>query len=305
MKILIVGAGGVGGIFGAKLAADGNEVVFAVRGRQREAMARNGLKLLSETGDIHIEEPELLDDPVDVGRVDAAFLCTKLWDLEAAAALAEPMLAHDAAVVPFQNGIAAEEIVAGVVGRARTVGGIAYVAADIQEPGVIRHTGPGVAITLGELDGSSSWRLDALEACCTAAGLKCRLSRDITQDLWKKFVMLTAMAGATALYRCTLGEVLSDPARADFHAGLVRECAAVGRIKGVALADDLEYKIIAAARGFPPAAKSSMLVDLEHGRRLELDWLNGTVVRLGQEFGVATPSHAEVCDALQEFALGA
>jgi 2-dehydropantoate 2-reductase len=304
MKFLVVGAGGIGGYFGARLAADGNDVTFQVRGRQAAAMAAEGLKVLSPLGDVHIEAPQLLSETPNPGHFDAVLLCTKLWGLAAAAEELRPLLAHDSLVAPLQNGVEAEEIVAGVLGREHVIGAVAQIAAQIEEPGVIRHRGKMARFAFGELDGSRSWRLDALEAACSSAGIDVRLSDKIEKNIWQKFILLTALAGATAYRRQTLGEVLADPAGRAFHAALVGETAAVAQAKGAPVSEDIAAKVVAAMDHFPADAKSSMLVDLELGNRLELHWLNGAVVRLGQALGVETPHHAEVVAALTPYAEG-
>ena len=305
MKILVYGAGGVGGYFGARLAADGNDVIFAARGAHREAMAAEGLRVLSPLGDLHIERPVLLGDPAETGLCDVVLLCTKLWDLAAAAQSLAPMLAYDTAVIPLQNGIDGEEIVANAVGKERTVGGVAQIVAAIETPGTIRHNGKLARIVFGELNGEGSWRLEAFSAACVGAGIDHTLAEDIQREIWKKFVMLTPLAGATSYYRAPLGEILGDAERRAFHASLVQETAAVAAAKGISLPPDIAEKVIAGTAKLPESAKSSMLHDLEGGRRLELPWLNGAVVRLGGELGVETPSHQKVCDALTPFVNGA
>jgi len=304
MRYLIVGAGGIGGYFGARLAAAGNDVTFQVRGRQAEALASRGLTLLSPLGDVTIEKPQLLADNPHPGHFDGVLLCTKLWGLESATEAIKPLLAHDSFVAPLQNGVDGEEVVARVVGLQHTVGGVAEISAHLEEPGVVRHHGMLGRLTFGELDGSGSWRLEALEAALSASGVDVKLSDDINKKIWQKFVFLTALAGATAHRRQAIGEVLADPAGQAFHADLVRETVAVARAKKVALANDIADKIIAHSAQLPPGVKSSMLVDLEQGNRLELPWLNGAVVRLGREFDVDTPRHAEVTAALEPYIEG-
>ena len=305
MKICILGAGGVGGYFGARLAADGNDVTFVARGAHRAAMAAKGLRVRSPLGDIHIEKPKVSEDPLEVGLCDIVLLCVKLWDSEPAADLVRRLLAHDTAVISLQNGVAAEELLSGLLGAQHVMGGVAQISAHIAEPGVIAHVGNFARLVFGELDGSSSWRQDGLLAACEAAGgIEARISRDINVEIWRKFVLLSPMAGACSLHRAPLGAVLADPARRRQLEALVAEAAAIGRAKGVALPPGTEDKAIAAYAGLPAEMKPSMLVDLEAGRRLELDWLTGAVVRLGRELGVATPESAKVYAALEPFALG-
>ena len=214
-------------------------------------------------------------------------LTVKMYDLEAAAATLSPLLGRETAVVTLQNGVEAVDIVSRHVGREHVVGGVAYVGAVISEPGVIRHTALD-SLIFGELDGVRSDRLARLEAACLEAGFSARVSPDIQADLWTKFARLSVFSGMTAVTRSTLGVIRED---AELFAMLVAACQetiAVARAKGVALPDSVMDEILQMVRGLPPHAKASMLEDLERGRRLELPWLSGAVVRLGREAGVAT-----------------
>lgn len=304
MRILIVGAGGVGGVFGAKLAADGNDVTFVARGAHREAMARDGLRVLREAGDIHIEAPKLHESPEATGLCDVVLVTVKLWDLEPAAELIRPMLSHDSAVVPLQNGVVAAEVLSAKLRPQCVLGGVAQVAARIESPGVIRQTGGFEKLIFGELDGSRSWRAEAFLSACESAGIDVTLSTDIAADLWRKFVFLAPMAGACAVNRCTLGEVLHDPQRRGELETLVSETLAVAAAKGIALAPDHGDKVMAHYAKLPEAVKPSMLHDLENGKRLELDWLNGQVAKFGEELGIETPCNEGIAESLEPFALG-
>ncbi len=304
MRVLIVGAGGVGGYFGARLAAAGNDVTFAVRGRQRAAMAEGGLSVRSRLGDLNLANPRLFD-PADGGPApDGVLICTKLWDLPGALELIAPVLSADSFVVPLQNGVESEQVASDALGPARVLGGVAYIAAEIEAPGVIRHTGKGARLAFGELDGGESPRLAALVSACQEAGIDVKLSRNIQKDIWTKFVMLTALSGATASCRAPIGQVLASPEGRRLHHDLVHETAAVARAKGIPLPPESEARSIQQTEGLPAEMKASMLIDLERGNRLELPWLSGTVARLGRELGIDCPAHARVVEVLQPFADG-
>lgn len=299
-----MGAGGVGGYFGAKLAADGNDVTFIARGAHLAAMRESGLRVLSETGDLHIEAPQVVEDPSESGLFDLVLFCVKLWDSEPAARLIQPQLAADAAVVPLQNGVAAVGLLSDVLGPQFVLPGLARIASAIEAPGVIRHNGAFAEIVFGELDGSESWRQDTLLAACDAAGFTGKISKNIQRDLWHKLTLLAPMAGACTMNRATLGTVRDDAAMRGQLVGMVEEAAAVGRASGLDLRDDLAQRTLAAIETFPETMKPSMLHDLESGKRLEVDWLNGALVRLGGEHGVATPEHQRVVEALEGIKLG-
>jgi 2-dehydropantoate 2-reductase len=305
MKFLIVGAGGVGGYFGARLAADGNEVTFVARGAHRAAMEEDGLMVISPLGDLHIKTPQLFDDPLKAGLFDIVLFCVKLWDTEDAAERIKPLLAHDTAVISLQNGVTAEETLARVLGPQHVLGGIAQIAAVIAEPGVIRHTGNFARLVFGELDGLPSWRQECLLSACIGAGIEAAVSPEITVEIWRKFVFLAPLAGAACVYRCSAGELLAMSERRRTFEALVAEAVAVGEAKGVALEPEIAAEVLKKLESFPAEMKPSMLHDLEAGRRLELDWLNGTVARLGKELGMETPANAKVTEALRPYAMGA
>lgn len=304
MKIVVVGAGGVGGYFGARLAADGNEVTFVARGAHAEAMRRDGLKLLSPLGDLLIRPVRLLADPLATGLVDIVLLSVKMYDLEAAAELIRPLLQIDTAVVPLQNGVEAVELLGRRLGRRYVCGGIAYISAAIEAPGVVRHAGGAARLVLGELAPSDSWRLETLQAACTGAGIEAELAPDITLELWRKLIFLAPFAAATCLARAPIGVVRADAERWQAFRAMVEEAVAVACARGVRLPADTTAERIAFTQALPAAMCSSMLHDLEAGRRLELDWLTGAVVRLGREAGVATPASEAAYAALQPFAAG-
>ena len=304
MKYAIMGAGAVGGYFGARLAADHNEVIFIARGAHKEAMRQNGLKVISPLGDVEIAAPEVMDDPADIGLCDVILFCVKLWDVEAAAGTIKPLISHDTCVVPLQNGVTVEDQLAELIGAKHVMGGLCQLSVSIEAPGVIRQHGDFARIAFGERGGEPTWRQECLHSACLSAGLDVDSSRAIEVNIWEKFVFLAPFAGATAFYRAPAGQIVADPEKRARFERLLRETAAVGRAKGVALPDGLEARTLAFVETAPPGFTASMAKDLEAGRRLELDWLTGEVVRLGQELGVETPENASVYEALKPHAMG-
>jgi len=304
MRIAVVGAGGVGGYFGGRLAAAGADVRFLARGAHLEALRSRGLTVHSFRGDFHLPRVTATDDPRAIGPVDVVLFTVKLYDAEAATALLPPLVGPDTAVIPLQNGVDGVDIVSRVVGREHTAGGTVYVAAVISEPGVIRHSALDHLI-FGELDGTRSPRLQRLFDACKPAGFEVTLSDNIRIDIWTKFVRLSVFSGMTAVTRCAIGPIVADP---DLYAMLktaVRETMAVARAKGIAVPDQVIDDVDRSYRGLPPHMKSSMLQDLERGRRLELPWLSGAVVRIGREVGVPTPTHQFIATVLQPHVNGA
>jgi len=303
MKIVMFGAGGVGGYFGGRLAQAGCDVSFVARGAHFEALRRDGLRLVSPKGDAHITPVTASADPADLGPADVVFFTVKLYDAEASAAQLAPLIGPDTMVVTLQNGVDAVDIVARHVGRAHTAGGVAYVAAVIDPPGTIRHTALD-ALIVGELDGAMSPRLLALKAAADRAGFGFTASPHILVDQWSKFARLSVFSAMTAITRSPLGVLRAQPELMAMLERAAWETIAVGRAHGVPLVDGVMDEVLAMMRGMPPQAQSSMLSDLERQRPLELPWLSGAVVRLGREKGVPTPIHEFVATVLSPFVKG-
>ena len=229
--------------------------------------------------------------------MDVVFFTVKMYDGGPAAAAARPLLVPGTAVVTFQNGVESVEILSRALGREAVMGGVAYIAAVIREPGVIRHTAMG-SLIFGELDGRVSSRAIALRDACVSSGLDATLSERIEIDLWERFVRLAVLSGMCAITRSSVGAIRSDPDLFAMLSSALEEAFAVARAKKIPLRRGLMDEILTMVRDLPPESKASMLEDLERGRPLELPWLSGAVVRLGREAGVPTPIHSFINTAL-------
>jgi 2-dehydropantoate 2-reductase len=304
VKIAIFGSGGVGGYFGGRLAASGEDVTFLARGAHLLALQQHGLRITSPLGDAHVAKVQATDRPQAIGPVDVVLLTTKLYDTDSAAATLAPLIGPNTVVITLQNGVDAVDMVAAHVGRQHVAGGVAYIVAVIQEPGHIRHT-TAQQLVFGEMDGRRSDRLVAFEQACIKAGFQAKASENIQADLWTKFVRLATWSGMTSVTRSPMGVVRETPETFDMMMAAIEEVIAVGVAKGIAFPSDLREGTMGLIRNFPASSKSSMLEDLERGRRLELPWLSGAVVRLGREAGVATPIHQFITTVLTPFAGGA
>lgn len=294
MKIAVIGAGGVGGYFGARLAAAGSDVAFVARGAHLAAMQERGLAVLSPLGDVYLEKVEAADDPALIGAVDVVLFAVKLYDTESAGARLRPLLGPGTIVVSLQNGIDSEDRLVAIVGRERVVGGIAYISATIEAPGVIRHLNRQAKLAFGELDGRDSPRLEPLLAACRRAGFEAVSSPAIEVAIWEKFIFLAALAAATGGARLPLGPILADADTRALIVDAMREVVAVGRAKGLALDASFVDRSLAFMETLPPDMKASLAHDLDRGNRLEIEGLSGAVVRLGAALGVATPVHRTI-----------
>ena len=298
-RIAVFGSGGVGGFFGGRLAAHGSDVTFIARGAHLDAMRMKGLHLRSHYGDFALDHVQATSDPAEIGRVDYVLVCVKSWDTPTVGELIRPLLGPDTAVISLQNGVENEDQLSEVLGPQHVMGGLAYIIARIASPGVIEQIGPTAKAIVGERDGSRSTRGEAFAAEAKAAGLDLDLSTEIESEIWRKFMYICAFSGTCTLARSPLGPVLADPDTREVFVACMNEVKAVADAKGIALEPDIVQVQLSRADGFAPSVTPSMLTDLERGNRLELDWLNGAVVRMGQTLRIATPTNQFIYAALK------
>jgi 2-dehydropantoate 2-reductase len=305
MKIAVMGSGGLGGFFGGRLAHAGCDVSFIARGAQLAAMREHGLTIENEPqGDIRLPKVRVTGDPSTLGPVDLVILSVKLWDTEAAARSIRPLLGPHTGVLSLQNGVIKDDILRREFGDAAVMGGVAYLAATLSRPGVIHQTGTMQGIVLGEYDGRKSARAEFLHRALLRAGVKSELSADVRKAIWEKYVFLVGLSASTTTMRLPLGPIRSNPQTRAFLLEVMREAVAVGRAHGVALPEDYAENRLAFADGLSADMTSSMHHDLDRGNPLEVNWLSGGVVQLGQAKGVPTPANRAVCDILALHAAG-
>jgi 2-dehydropantoate 2-reductase len=298
MRVLIVGAGGVGGYFGAKLARAGVPVTLLARGAHLAAIQRDGLRVRSAIDGESVATVTAVADVAGLPPADVVLFCVKSFDTETAAAAIRPAIGPDTAVVSLQNGVDNEETLERVLGPGHAVGGVAYVFATIESPGLIAHRFAG-HLVFGELDGRPSARLEALRAVFEKAGVRAEVAADIRRALWLKYVMISAQAGMTALTRAPIGVVRAVPESRLMYRRIAEELAALAAASGVVLGADAVDNVMKAADGLAAEAYSSLHHDLTQGRRLELESLHGHAVRLGERLGVPTPMVFAVYAALK------
>lgn len=304
MRIAVIGTGGVGGAFGAALARAGGDVTFIARGAHLAAMRAHGLRVEGDRGNTLIHPVRATDDPSEAGVADLVLFCVKLWDVEQAGAAIRPLVGPGTAVIPLQNGIDSPDRLAPILGQAALMGGTVGISATIAEPGLIRQTGTGMTMRFGEFDGTVSARAERFLALASQGGFDVAIAPDIRVAIWTKFILLTAMSGITALTRLPVGQLRDDPDLIALFEAVMREAEAVGHAEGVRLPDDVVADRIAAVRAQAPGVLASMAHDLLRGGRLELPWLAGKVVALGQRHAIPTPVNATILAALKPYANG-
>jgi 2-dehydropantoate 2-reductase len=304
MRILVVGAGGTGGFFGAKLARAGEDVTFVARGAHLAAIQAAGLRVASTVeGEWTVRAPAV--ERVDgLPPADLVLFCVKSFDTETAAELVRPAVGPATGVLSVQNGVDNEERLAARLGAGHVIGGVALVFATIAAPGVIAHSLLGRLI-FGEMDGRPSARTQAFLAACERAGIPAELTADARRALWEKYVFLVTHAGLTALTRCPAGILHAVPETRRLFRAVLEEMLALGRAEGIAFEPDAGTRFQRQWDGLGANAYSSLHHDLVHGKPLELEALHGHAVRLGERHGVPTPALFGVYAALKPHLAGA
>ena len=303
MKIAAMGAGGVGGYFGARLQQAGHEVTFFARGKHLQALQRDGLSVESAHGNARLKV-RVFEDPRAAGVVDVVLFAVKLWDTESAAERLRPVVGKDTIVIPFQNGVESTERVGGILGKEKVLGGSAYIGTRIKAPGVIEHSGQMARLQFGPVLPSQRAAAEAFLEACKGASIQVEIPEDIVRASWEKFVFLVGLSSATAVSRSPVGVVRADPDLRWLLEQAMRETWRVGRARGVALADDFVDARLKFADTLHADMKASLLHDLENGGRLEAPWLCGAVARMARAAGFDAPVNRSVYAALKPYIEG-
>jgi len=306
MKIAVLGSGAVGGYYGARLSRAGHEVTFVARGAHLAAIRTRGLQIKSPLGDF-VAKGAAEEDTTRIGPVDAVLVAVKAYDNATALPMLKPMIGDATIVLTVQNGVDSASEVAGVAGESHTLGGTTYIATALENPGLIVQTGTHRRIVFGEVFGNlprSSPRAERLRDAMVEADIQAEVVTDGRVPVWEKFIFLAALAGFTGATRLPIGPVWADPAiRAQFMAGC-REIESVARAEGVPVAGDVVDRIPLYVDSIPGTMRSSLLIDLQAGKRIEVEALQGSVVRRGARAGVPTPIMSTLYAVLKPYAAG-
>ncbi len=308
MKISILGSGAVGGYYGAKLVRAGHDVTFIARGAHLSAMRARGLEIRSPmVGDFTV--PVTAEsDPSRVGPVDLVIVGVKAYDNDTALPLIAPMLGPQTAILPLQNGVDTVGLLASRYGEAPVLGGVTYIATALASPGVIEQTGTHRRIVFGEVFGTLprlSARVHAIQQALVAADIQAEAVEDGRVPIWEKFIFLVSLAGFTGASRLPIGPLWSDPAIRERFLDGCREIERLARAEGVPVAADIVEKISGYVGGLPGTMRSSLLIDLSQGKRIEVDELHGSVVRRAARAGVPVPIMSTLYAVLKPWAAGA
>jgi 2-dehydropantoate 2-reductase len=291
MRIGVYGAGGVGGYFGARLAASGRDVRFVARGAHLAAMRETGLRVSSPKGDVTVLPVQASDDPAELGPVDVVLVAVKTWQLSEVLEGLPPLLEADSVVLPLLNGVEAADELAAVVGKGRVLKGLCRIISMVEAPGHVRHLGAEPSIVLGEWDNERTDRVNRLRDVLAGAGIGARVPDDIDVALWEKFAFVVSVGGVGAVTRAPIGQERSHPATRGMIESAIREIVRVGQASGVAIGEGVVEKSMSFVDTLPAHGSASLQRDLAAGRLSELEAWNGAVVRLGRQVGVETPIH--------------
>ena len=307
MKIAVLGSGAVGGYYGAKLARAGHDVTFIARGAHLAALRERGMEIRSAvTGDFTVRAPAE-EDTSRVGPVDLVLVTVKAYDHATALPMLRPMLGPSTAVLTLQNGVDSAGEVAAIAGEERTLGGTTYIATALSAPGVIEQTGTHRRVVFGEVFGELprvTQRVRAIEQAMAAADIQAEAAADGRVPIWEKFIFLVSLAGFTGATRLPIGPVWADPfIRQQFLEGC-REIEALARAEGVAVAPDRIEQIEAYIGSIPGTMRSSLLIDLAQGKKIEVEALQGSVVRRARRLGLSAPIMSTLYAVLKPFAAG-
>lgn len=290
MKIGIIGTGGVGGYFGARLAAAGNEVTFIARGEHLKAIKANGLKLKSIKGDITINPAKASDNLEELRDCELIIFGTKAWQINEIAPTLAQSINSRALILPLQNGVLAINELQQHFSREQLLGGLCMIFSKIESSGVINHMGHEPSITFGEVDGKITERALRVKNIFEAAGINNTLSEDIEAALWKKFILI-CLSGLGAILNSGYGPIRELPETRQIIIDILTEVSAVAKAKNVNLDNKIVEKSMAFVDNYPYDSMSSLARDVLEGKASEIEYQNGTVVKFGKELGIDTPAN--------------
>lgn len=288
MKIAIIGTGGVGGYFGAKLAQAGNEVTFLARGEHLKVIQKNGLTVKSILGDFRVENIKATDKISNIEKPDLVIISVKAWQVKGIGEELKPILKSDTTIIPLQNGVLAADELSENIDRNHILGGLCRIISKIEAPGVINHFGVTPTIVFGELDKSKTERLARIQNVFNAAGIESRISDDIEADIWKKFISI-CVSGLLAVSNTTYGELRELKETRNLMVELINEVYILSKKIGVNIEEGFVDKTVSFIDTYPSDSTSSLTRDVWERKPSEIEYQNGTVVRLGEKYGVATP----------------
>jgi len=297
MRIGIIGTGGVGGYFGGKIARAGFDVTFISRGEHLKALQTNGLSLKSILGDFKIERITATDKIEDLREADLILICVKAWQVKEVALKLKSVIKENTVVIPLQNGVSAADELKEYINEANIVGGLCFIISKIESPGIINHFGIEPSIVFGEINNLKTERLNKIKEVFDNSGIKSKISDDIIADLWKKFITI-CVSGLLAVTKTTYGELRELKQTREMMVDLLNEIYNLSQKIGINIISDFVDNTVTLIDNYPYNSTSSLTRDVWEGKPSEIDYQNGTVVKLGQKYGVETPINKFVYDCI-------
>lgn len=297
MKVAIIGTGGIGGYFGGKIAKAGFDVTFLARGKQLKALQENGLTVKSILGDFHIDSVHATDSISSIGKCDLIILSTKAWQLKGLANELKFLLKDDSTILPLQNGVLAIEELEAEIDKKYIVGGLCRIISKIESPGVINHLGITPIIVFGETDNAKTDRTLKIKELFDKSDINSKISADITSDLWKKFISI-CVSGLLAVTKTTYGEIRELPETRQMMIDLMDEIYRLSQKIGIQIESDFVAKSVLAIDALPYETTSSLTRDVWEGKPSEIEYQNGTVVRLAEKYNTEVPINKFVYNSI-------
>ena len=289
MHIVIYGAGGIGGYFGARLEQAGNEVTFIARGKHLEAIKQHGLRLKSSKGDYLVYPAKATDTISELAAIEIILICVKTWQLAEVAQLIKPVLNENTIVISLLNGLENEQVLCSVINKKHVMGGLCKIVSKIEDFGIINHLSYEPTIVFGELTHTFTERALLVEKTFLNAGITTKLSAAIQNEIWTKFLYISTISAIGALTRATIGEMIASPQIKKIMVQTAQEIVAVANAKGIDLPKNIIEKQFQIIESQPFHTTSSLYRDMIEGKPSELEAQNGTVVRFGSALGIPTP----------------
>lgn len=288
MKVAIIGTGGIGGYFGGKIAKAGFDVTFLARGKQLKALQENGLTVKSILGDFHVDSVQATDRILDIGKCDLIILCNKAWQLKEVADELIPIIKDDTVILPLQNGVVAADELGAKINRKNIIGGVCRIISKIESPGVINHFGITPSVVFGEFDNTITDRTRRIKELFDKSDINSKISDNITSELWKKFIGI-CVSGLLAVTKSTYGEIRELPETRQMMIDLLNEIYLLSQKMGIQVEPDFVDKTVSSIDSLPYETTSSLTRDVWEGKPSEIEYQNGTVVRLAERYNVEVP----------------
>ena len=288
MKIAIIGTGGVGGYFGAKLVQAGYDVTFVARGEHLKSIQNNGLTIKSFLGDFKVDNLKATDKITEIDKPDLIIIGVKAWQIKEIRDDIKMILKDNTVILPLQNGVLASEELSESIDKKHILGGLCRIISKIDSPGVIHHIGITPAIIVGELDKSKTERIEKIQEIFITAGIESKISENIEADLWKKFITI-CVSGLLAVSNTTYGELRSMKETRRLMIDLLKEIFLLSQKIGAGIETDFVDQAVAFIDSFPYDSTASLTRDVWEKKPSEIEYQNGTVVRFGEKHGIETP----------------